>query len=149
GQSLNGPGQICKSVDCARRNVETINVVPVVAFLRVATGVYQCPALQGRARPAYRSGSHYRNRFGIVPLSQNLAKETQRAIPGGRCSILLPLRPPGYAPAERNSILLIFNVPGWARLNRRSGPNQLAKSIAYANPHYVVDRAGAPRSACI
>src|SRR5271157_3723559 len=51
---------------------------------------------------------------------------------GGRCSILLPLRPTGYAPAERNSILLTFNVPRWARLNRRSGPNQLAKSIETA-----------------
>ncbi|HME32547.1 MAG TPA: hypothetical protein VKG65_07335 [Terriglobales bacterium] len=53
-------------------------------------------------------------------------------IPGGRRSILLPLRPTGYAPAERNSILLTFNVPRWARLNRRSGPNQLAKSIETA-----------------
>src|ERR1035437_781697 len=98
------------------------------AVLRVATGVYQCPALQGRARPAYRSGSHYRNRLGVVSFSQDLAEETQRVIPGGRRSILLPLRPTGYAPAERNSILLTFNVPRWARLNRRSGPNQLAKS---------------------
>src|SRR5271157_5416568 len=84
--------------------------------------------LQSRARPAHRSGPHYRNRFGVVPFSQNLAEETQRVIPGGHCSILLPLRPTGYAPAERNSILLTFNVPRWARLNRRSGPNQLAKS---------------------
>src|SRR5271157_3876101 len=84
--------------------------------------------LQSRARPAHRSGPHYRNRFGVVPFSQDLAEETQRVIPGGRRSILLPLRPTGYAPAERNSILLTFNVPRWARLNRRSGPNQLAKS---------------------
>ena len=29
-----------------------------------------------------------------------------------RRSILLPLRPTGYAPAERNAVLLTFNVPG-------------------------------------
>jgi hypothetical protein len=29
-----------------------------------------------------------------------------------RRSILLPLRPTGFAPAERNSILLNLNVPG-------------------------------------
>src|ERR1019366_3469662 len=98
------------------------------ALLRVAAGLYQCPAVQGGARSAHRSGPHYRNRLGVVPFSQDLAEETQRVIPGGRCSILLPLRPTGYAPAERNSILLTFNVPGWARLNRRNGPNQLAKS---------------------
>src|ERR1019366_9063696 len=100
------------------------------ALLRVAAGLYQCPAVQGGARSAHRSGPHYRNRLRVVPFSEDLAEETQRVIPGGRCSILLPLRPTGYAPAERNSILLTFNVPRWARLNRQSGPNQLAKSTS-------------------
>ncbi len=45
--------------------------------------VFTNAALQGRARPAHRSGSHYRNRFGVVPLWQNLAEETQEVIPGG------------------------------------------------------------------
>src|SRR5450756_1030636 len=49
----------------------------------MAAGLYQCTALQSRARPADRSGSHYRNGFGVVSLSQNLAEETQRVIHGG------------------------------------------------------------------
>ena len=44
-----------------------------------------------------------------------------------RRSVLLPLRPAGYAPAEPNSTLLNTTFQGWARLNGRSGPEQLAK----------------------
>src|SRR5271166_1620011 len=51
--------------------------------LGVATGVYQYSALQGRARSTHRPGSHYRNRFGVVSLSQNSAEKTQRVILGG------------------------------------------------------------------
>ena len=38
------------------------------ALLRVAAGLHQCSALQGRARSAYRSGAHHRDRLGVVPL---------------------------------------------------------------------------------
>src|ERR1017187_7348407 len=54
-----------------------------LTVFRMAAGLYQCPAVQSRARPADRSGSHYRNGFGVVSLSQNLAEETQRVIHGG------------------------------------------------------------------
>src|ERR1035438_6710305 len=130
----------------SRSNLRSTPSVPMgtqPAVLRVAAGLYQCPAVQGGSRSAHRSGPHYRNRLGIVPFSQDLAEETQRVIPGGRCSVLLPLRPTGYAPAERNPILLTFNVPRWARLNGQSGPNQLAKSRSvaqrFATPFYKSD----------
>src|SRR5664280_895588 len=87
--------------------------------------------MPGSARPC-STGSPIR-----PTLSKQVRSRTAFAEPCGRNaksdlwrtrrSILLPLRPPGYAPAERNSTLLTFNVPRWARLNRRSGPNQLAK----------------------
>src|SRR6266542_5593589 len=50
------------------------------AVFRMAAGLYQCPALQGRARPIDRSGSHHRDRLGVVSLSQNATEETQRVI---------------------------------------------------------------------
>src|ERR1019366_5074124 len=71
----------------------------------MAAGLYQCTALQSRARPADRSGSHYRNGFGVVSLSQNLAEETQRVIHGGAPFHSASASPTGYAPAERNSVL--------------------------------------------
>ncbi len=38
------------------------------ALLRVASGLHQRPALQGRTRSAHRSGTHHRDRLGVVPL---------------------------------------------------------------------------------
>src|ERR1035437_3923911 len=89
----------------------------------MAAGLYQCPAVQSRARPADRSGSHYRNGFGVVSLSQNLAEETQRVIHGGAPFHSASASPMGYAPAERNSVLSTLTSlgvgqikpPKWAR----------------------------------
>src|SRR5450759_1608741 len=89
----------------------------------MAAGLYQCTALQSRARPADRSGSHYRNGFGVVSLSQNLAEETQRVIHGGAPFHSASASPTGYAPAERNSVLSTLTSlgvgqikpPKWAR----------------------------------
>src|ERR1039457_5200496 len=89
----------------------------------MAAGLYQCTALQSRARPADRSGSHYRNGFGVVSLSQNLAEETQRVIHGGAPFHSASASPTGYAPAERNSDLSTLTSlgvgqikpPKWAR----------------------------------
>src|ERR1035441_3564066 len=95
----------------------------------MAAGIYQCTALQSRARPADRSGSHYRNGFGVVSLSQNLAEETQRVIHGGvaipfcfRSALRATLQQNGTQPLKPE------RPWGWARLNRQSGPDQLAKS---------------------
>src|ERR1019366_2359647 len=89
----------------------------------MAAGLYQCTALQSRARPADRSGSHYRNGFGVVSLSQNLAEETQRVIHGSAPFHSASASPTGYAPAERNSVLSTLTSlgvgqikpPKWAR----------------------------------
>src|ERR1039457_1747182 len=89
----------------------------------MAAGLYQCPAVQSRTRPADRSGSHYRNGFGVVSLSQNLAEETQRVIHGGAPFHSASASPTGYAPAERNSVLSTLTSlgvgqikpPKWAR----------------------------------
>src|ERR1035437_625489 len=89
----------------------------------MAAGLYQCTALQSRARPADRLGSHYRNGFGVVSLSQNLAEETQRVIHGGAPFHSASASPTGYAPAERNSVLSTLTSlgvgqikpPKWAR----------------------------------
>src|ERR1035441_5458682 len=89
----------------------------------MAAGLYQCTALKSRARPADRSGSHYRNGFGVVSLSQNLAEETQRVIHGGAPFHSASASPMGYAPAERNSVLSTLTSlgvgqikpPKWAR----------------------------------
>src|ERR1700731_641266 len=48
------------------------------ALLRVAPGLYQRPALQGRARPPDRPGAHHRDRVGVVPPPQNPEEETER-----------------------------------------------------------------------
>src|SRR5208282_2958520 len=98
--------------------------------LGMAAGLYQCPAVQSRARPADRSGSHYRNRFGVVSLSQNLAEETQRVIHGGAPFHSASAPPYGLRSSRTELNLLNLNVPGWARLNRQSGPDQLAKSTS-------------------
>src|ERR1035441_2688123 len=131
----------------------------------MASGLHQRPALQGGARSAHRSGTHHRDRLGVLPLPQNLAQEDERVSLGVRfcfryalpdtlpqnrttsksdrtssrparsptasaepcarrrkskpgCSVLLPLRPPGYAPAEPST--LNINVP-------RGGPKQTAE----------------------
>src|SRR5450759_4640740 len=101
----------------------------------MAAGLYQCTALQSRARPADRSGSHYRNGFGVVSLSQNLAEETQRVIHGGAPFHSASASPTGYAPAERNSVLSTLTSlgvgqikpPKWARPTCQKQSERLRK----------------------
>ncbi len=66
----------------------------------------------------------HRNRFGVVPLPENPAEEGERVTPG--CSVLVPLRPSGYAPAEPSTLNL--NVPQVARTNARVGQTKLPNS---------------------
>ena len=48
-----------------------------------------------------------------------------------RRSVLLPLRPPGYASAEQDTTLQNSTIQGWARLNRRSGQTKSPKAVAH------------------
>jgi DNA replication protein DnaC len=49
-----------------RAEKATIIVTTNLPFSEWPQVFYQCPALQGRARPADRSGSHHRDRHGVV-----------------------------------------------------------------------------------
>src|ERR1035437_2554301 len=115
----------------------------------MAAGLDQCTALQSRARPADRSGSHYRNGFGVVSLSQNLAEETQRVIHGGAPFHSASASPTGYAPAERNSVLSTLTSlgvgqikpPKWARPTcQKHGGGQLNLSILRSSAESQVRR---------
>src|ERR1019366_8678871 len=123
----------------------------------MAAGLYQCTALQSRARPADRSGSHYRNGFGVVSLSQNLAEETQRVIHGGAPFHSASASPTGYAPSERNSVLSTLTSlgvgqikpPKWARPTCQKHPIQSRSTLrkqAVLNTHTQTRKRASPRS---
>src|ERR1035441_5027659 len=58
----------------------------------MASGLHQRPALQGGARSAHRSGTHHRDRLGVLPLPQNLAQEDERVSLGVRFCFRYALR---------------------------------------------------------
>lgn len=58
-----------------------------------------------------------------------------------RRSVLLPLRPYGLRSSRTEHCPLNLQRPrGWARLNRQSGPNQVAKSKRLAIDKFVRPR---------
>src|ERR1035437_6524183 len=100
----------------------------------MAAGLDQCTALQSRARPADRSGSHYRNGFGVVSLSQNLAEETQRVIHGGAPFHSASASPTGYAPAERNSVLSTLTSLGVGQIKPPKWARPTCQKQEFCNP---------------
>src|SRR5665213_3423453 len=92
----------------------------------MAAGLHQRPSLQGLARPAYRSGTHYRDRLRVVSLPQNNGEETQKVTP--EASVRSPSASPSGLRSSRTEHPPNHQRPrGWAKTNRRSGPNQVAK----------------------
>ena len=89
----------------------------------VAPGLHQHPALQGGARSAHGSGTHHRDRLGVVPLPQNPAEEDERVSLGARFCFRYALR----ATRQQNRAPSTSTSQGWAKTNRRSGPSQVAK----------------------
>ena len=96
----------------------------------MASGLDQCTALQSRARPADRSAHIIETGMESYRFRKRCGRNEKCDPRRSRRRVPLPLRPTGFAPAEREHFPLnLQRSGGWARLNCRSGPNQVAKSI--------------------